>query len=371
MTEGPQIAAMVLRSAAAPLDVLSIGRTEPFTTCSPVFEVRRAYIRLAAQIHPDKIGREFSDATRAFQTVVRSFDQFCSGEIKTKPVRKPAKKAPAREPVVKLSRTENKKATPETAVAVAPTPSERVGTGCFITPMACPNCKTFWKPDTPKQFTLVMAFNAKIHCEVCVLAYGWATAHHYCPLCRRGLEFDRDQYDSEISCTHCRKGFWYARHSIDDRMVAEMAERREQEQTERAAREQRDARAADRAGTKDDDMDLKVGECIVEERCPLCRKTVKSKHRDHVQRCVANGVRPAPPPPTVIVGERRAAKPAKAAAKAPKTVCPKPARAAAPASTRNSALANKKAAMPNQKPKRTRAQPDEPDSSDWGSDGTD
>ena len=252
-----------------------------------------------------------------------------------------------------------------------------------MTPMACPNCKTFWQPDTPKQYTLVMAHNAKVHCETCVLAYGWATAHHYCPLCRKPAEFDREQYDHGGHCTHCRRDFQYARHSIDERVLAELAGKRAQQESEDEARKAREQRLARRGGGEgSQDVDLLVGECMVEERCPLCRKTVKSKHRDHVLNCIKAGVVPPPPPPTVVEGEGRRGRPnpkpaARAPVKktraetAPTTKGPQaPKRTPAP----KRALAPKRAPAPKAakaRTKRVRDVASSDDSSDWGSDGTD
>lgn len=45
--------------------VLSV--LEPVTSASPTASLRKQYLRLSALIHPDKLGRRFDGATKAFQ----------------------------------------------------------------------------------------------------------------------------------------------------------------------------------------------------------------------------------------------------------------------------------------------------------------
>ena len=51
------------------------------TKSTPLSIMRRAYLKLSLIIHPDKIGRQFSQATKAFQELVKAFDYLSSVDI--------------------------------------------------------------------------------------------------------------------------------------------------------------------------------------------------------------------------------------------------------------------------------------------------
>lgn len=354
------VAQRVLAADGA-LSVLSVGSEAPVTLETPVPLVKRCYMKLAALIHPDKIGRAFPAATEAFQSLVRAYDQFANGELakavaeadKAKGKKRSKKDGPKplKQPAAASTKAVEQAATPsEAAVASEAAPSKKApartskpkpaaasdsddddnssdeeggGTGVerympkcmadcnreeskgqtvYFTPVACPNCSTPWVPDTPKLYTLVMAYNHKSHCETCLLEYGWATAQHFCPCCKRQVDYDPRNYNRQVKCGHCARMYGYAAVPIDRKILLELAARRKLEAEAEATRRDREARMARRGGGDDDDFELKVGECMVEERCPLCRKTVRAKHRAHVEECVRKGVRPPPSRPTVVEG---------------------------------------------------------------------
>jgi hypothetical protein len=340
------IAKQALELKQDPLKLLSLQASAPFTAESPVSDVRRAYMRLAQLIHPDKLSAVFSQATEAFQALVQAFDAFANRELTAPPkptrTRQPKPKpaapvgtaklgkadAPKRARAVRakdVSSSEPSSSDSDEEVAAAALPNyaprkQRSNDGCFITPMGCPNCQTPWVPDTPKAYTLVMAYGVKVHCETCLLHYGWATALHCCPRCKKQVDYDPENYNKQVVCGHCRGAFGYRHFPVDDRVLGELAAKREREGAEAAARSEREDRMArrGRAHGASDDLDMKVGECLVEDRCPNCRKAVKSKHRDHVIACLASGQKPPPKArPVTIIGEGRAKPARRKATKAP------------------------------------------------------
>jgi curved DNA-binding protein CbpA len=369
-----ELVTRILEMRDAPLAVLSaqLPPEQAFVPTSSLSDVRRAYMRLALVVHPDKQpATNRAAATDAFQVLVKSFDAFANGEVATMPTSRPApasavpKSKKTRSAAAETSETEAAPSEDEEAASGSGTATrahavkapatrqpakqreskkdegadskaqsvrslfpnfapvkERSNDGCFQTPIACPNCSTTWQPDTPKHFTLVMAYNHKIYCETCLLHYGWATANHFCPHCKRQVDYEPGNYNRKMHCGHCKKAYGYRHVVIDDRVLMELALKKQQEIEAEAARRDREERLARRtrgggaAAAKQDDVDLKVGECMVEERCPLCRKAVKSKHRQHVLACIAAGVQPAASKGVTIVGEGGRKPPAKRAKKA-------------------------------------------------------
>ena len=89
----------------------------PITRQSSFGAMRKAYLNLARVIHPDKIARHFDGATRAFQALVRSFDEITAPE-------------------------------PTKAASSGSTPKgktlSRSNTGCFHTKVSCPRCDSVW-----------------------------------------------------------------------------------------------------------------------------------------------------------------------------------------------------------------------------------
>ena len=86
MLSGVELAKAVLSAKTHATPLLSLGSDD-----GPIFEdkdgylnkddedVRRCYTRIAARIHPDKL-REFADATKAFQALVRAYELCCKPE---------------------------------------------------------------------------------------------------------------------------------------------------------------------------------------------------------------------------------------------------------------------------------------------------
>eukprot|EP00966_Prymnesium_polylepis_P249252 5762501-Prymnesium_polylepis.1 len=116
--------------------------------------MRKAYRALARLLHPDKLGRHFPEATKAFQCLTSAF------EALTAPV-----------PDAK-----GKKAGPAVG---------RSNDGCYRTKVRCPRCKAHWGgPDSglqPYEYTFFMLGYKTYHCCGRLLDFGCMSAQHHCP----------------------------------------------------------------------------------------------------------------------------------------------------------------------------------------------
>lgn len=94
--------------------ILSLLGNKISSASSPS-DMRKAYLLISRQIHPDKIGREFPMATKAFQLLVSAYEG--------------------------LSQPDMTKAS--TAKATGKTLS-RSNEGCYRTKVCCPRCGVEW-----------------------------------------------------------------------------------------------------------------------------------------------------------------------------------------------------------------------------------
>ena len=83
--------------------------------------MRKSYLKISLAIHPDRIGREFGEATKAFQVLVTAFER-CT-EPENIPSAGDDGKKKGKEKVVKIQRSNS---------------------GCHQTYVCCPRCKTAW-----------------------------------------------------------------------------------------------------------------------------------------------------------------------------------------------------------------------------------
>ena len=308
------------------------------TSSTPLSDVRRSYMRLAALVHPDKLRQRFDKATEAFQVLVKVFDRVATGGASKATTTmsgsggtaKPKKVHPKAKQEVKKRKNNSKtkkratrrgsddddvgstsaESSDEKTSAAVLKPKKmmadvaRSNVNCKKTPLSCPSCHNGWTPDSDKKYTLVMAYGAKTFCEVCLFQFSWASAEHCCPFCSRSVEYDVRQFDQKVSCTCCSRSYGYYRASVTAQELDEMnakldhekkmnidAQEREQR---RLAREQKqegkNGEVADSSSRQDQDQ--LIGQCVVDGKCPICRRKVMSKHSSHVAHCIANP--PAP-----------------------------------------------------------------------------
>eukprot|EP00759_Apiculatamorpha_spiralis_P035080 PhF_6_TR36063/c0_g1_i1/m.52349 len=350
-----EIIQRVLTNAKNPYKVLSAAGTdgEAFGPETPTSDLRKAYLRLALLLHPDK-HKGSKDATDAFQILIRSYESVASGPPQQVPskAKKPAtpkepktkkKPAPKQE---KRSAKKKKKGSddddsdsdsensdddydvdedddsndsedddsdsdddkPLSAVrskAIQKSsnnnnlvvPVARSNDGCYRTPVRCPRCGpkspniTF---DNNSIYTMFMSQGYKIHCEGCLLEFGALTALHSCPLCGRDADYDPKSYNEKTRCTGCRGLYGYAWYAVSSAALEVLNRRKLEEDAKTNEKHQREERAKKRGGGGEDDEEeekilMLVGQCIMDEQCPMCKKGVRSGHRAHVEKCLASG----------------------------------------------------------------------------------
>jgi DNA-directed RNA polymerase subunit RPC12/RpoP len=150
-----------------------------------------------------------------------------------------------------------------------------------------------------------MGYGLRIHCQLCLLLYGCATAQHACSNCAKPFDYDTSMYDDKVTCAKCKDRFGFMYYPVMGEMVNKIRESEAEEEAKRRNAEEREARARartagvsssgktkDKGDTDDDHLLSLVGKCAIDEECPICGKRVASKHRSHVEVCLKN-----PPPP--------------------------------------------------------------------------
>ena len=182
---------------------------------------------------------------------------------------------------------------PEVSTSRTPIGQPRVGGLYQQTTIGCPKCRSQWEPDSRQQYSLFMGhWGKKVHCQLCLLEFGCATALHNCPHCSAAFDYDVSMYDELHTCKKCKKQFGFPYYPVNQHLIDQIALEEWKEKKERAKAAEREARARARRGGDDDSAEsektqLLIGTCIMDEECPLCHQRVKSKHRGHVLECLA------------------------------------------------------------------------------------
>ncbi|KAG5502031.1 hypothetical protein JKF63_04308 [Porcisia hertigi] len=216
-------------------------------------------------------------------------------------------------------------AEPEVSTNRTPIGKPRVGGLYQPTTVGCPKCRSLWESDSRPQYSLFMGhWGKKVHCQLCLFQFGCATALHACPHCSAPFEYDVSMYDVIQTCQRCKKQFGFPYYPVNQHLIDQVALEEWRERMDRQKTSEREARARARRGGASDDasaaeeeMQLLVGTCIMEERCPLCNRRVKSKHRSHVEECKAKTAEERAASTEKVAGKSsRATPPAKKAVKA-------------------------------------------------------
>ncbi|KAH9577649.1 hypothetical protein LSM04_001496 [Trypanosoma melophagium] len=158
------------------------------------------------------------------------------------------------------------------------------------TKVSCPQCRTQWVPDSKQHYTLFMGpAGKKVHCETCLCRFGCATALHSCPHCSGNFDYDVSMYDETIECNRCNQTIGFPYYPVNQQLIdlVKLEEWREQEEAKRTR--ERDERAARRNQSEDgtsEEFHQLLGTCIVNEICPLCQRTITSRHRQHIDACL-------------------------------------------------------------------------------------
>ena len=228
------------------------------TAQTPFADQRKAYLQLSRMIHPDKLARHFDGATRAFQELVRAFD-----EVTAPP-----------------------KPTDEGAKSKATTIS-RSNKNCYKTRIFCPRCDAEWgTQDSGLQnydYNLIMQGLKLYCCGLCLCEFGCVSARHRCPHCIGPFAYHPKDYHRELSCgsKKCVKTgatFGFMLYHVPPRVENELRQQIKAEQERRMkAREAsaaRQARAARKQPAMSDGARMRQAEKLfcsgLIDACPRC-----------------------------------------------------------------------------------------------------
>jgi hypothetical protein len=271
--------------------ILSLGATgQKLTKQSPTALLRKAYHRLSLLVHPDRLGPGVADATRAFQSVVTSFERLSEPELEEEEGKKGGGGGGKKKEKAKTLARSNE--------------------NCFRTRVYCPRCKTEWGQPIdglpPYTYNYMMLGLKTFVCSTCLCDFGALTAIHKCPHCRKPFEYDPHDYHRQVNCGNkgCGKPFGFYLFQVSDRVENEMRAELKAEQERRIkARESKLARLARSKrkhdggeggeGREGEDRRLKLRLFVqgLLDACPRCGEEPgcapedREAHKEHLRQC--------------------------------------------------------------------------------------
>jgi len=276
-----------------PVAVLRLA-DQTVTPQSPTAQLRKAYLKLSLAIHPDRIGRQFPEATKAFQVLVTAFERLTQPELV---------------PDGQDDQSEGKSGSKAKKTARI----SRSNEGCVRTSVHCPRCKQAWGAaveGNPDWFYNVMMQGLKsFTCATCLCQFGCMTALHKCPQCARTFEYSPQDYHRRVGCGHPKcisstasKGFGFFLFSMSDRaeaaLRAELKTAREQHAKVVESARRRAASVAKRRGGGGQGVDAEAEAQASEaafaaglsDSCPRCGGSFlamggEEDQRQHLLEC--------------------------------------------------------------------------------------
>ena len=155
-------------------------------------------------------------------------------------------------------------------------------------------------------YSLVMYFDVKIHCHVCFLKFGYQTALHFCPYCKhKKIKFsdtndqlfkgqfiyNKNMYHRTNICNWCNNKFKFKLVPFNKKLLSEFESKNKLDELTERQKQDRENRSKDHhqvhgcLNEQAIDIDLLIGECIIEEYCKKCKKEVRNKHKQHILNC--------------------------------------------------------------------------------------
>jgi len=252
--------------------ILNIATTREtrISKSSSVAVMRKAYLKLSLLIHPDKLGRSFEHATKAFQALVRAFERLSSPDL------------------IAEEMSFGRKAQEKTVLSVA-----RSNDGCFRTRVCCPRCKQAWSEGgldgNPDYFYNFMMTGLKqFTCSTCLFHFGCMTAIHKCLGCNRQFEYSPQDYHRKIKCgsPKCNKTFGFFMYHASERVIKELKQTLREEQEifirNREAKLRRAQRSGNRAlSVEDEEKAFSLG---LIDCCPRCGESFEDYEDEDSQR---------------------------------------------------------------------------------------
>jgi hypothetical protein len=159
--------------------ILNLAGGTAITQSSSVSSMRKNFLKLSLSVHPDKLQRQFPQATKAFQALVRAFERLSQPSVLDD-----AFMDASTGPSTNISGKGNK----------GPILIARSNEGCFRTRVRCPRCREIWSEGSldgnPDYFYNFLMTGLKTYtCSTCLCHFGCVTALHNCPFCSQYFEY--------------------------------------------------------------------------------------------------------------------------------------------------------------------------------------
>ena len=254
------------------IGILNLGAPPQIDNKSSSQQLRKCYLKLSLIIHPDRMGKTYSNATKAFQALVKAYETLTTPELIEEVTTKGTKK---------------------TATSIA-----RSNEGCFRTRLCCPRCKQPWNEGTldgnPDYcYNFIMTGLRQYTCSTCLCEFGCMTAIHTCPHCKKQFEYNPSDYHKKIMCGNktCKKEFGFWMFHASDRVIKETKQSVKAEQERLIKAREAKLRRAKRSGG--DQLSAETTEAAfmmgLSDVCPRCGEDFaeipEEEQRMHLVEC--------------------------------------------------------------------------------------
>ena len=238
------------------LNIAASSNSNKLSKSSDISSMRKNYLKLSLIIHPDRMGKTFPNATKAFQALVKAFETLSSPELI--------------EEIENKSKGGNKN---------KPVAISRSNEGCYRTRISCPRCKQPWSENTldgnPDYFyNFLMTGLKQYTCSTCLCEFGCMTGIHKCPHCNKQYEYSPSDYHKKITCgdDNCNKLFGFMSYHASDRVIKEMKISVKVEQEKAMKAREAKLRRAERSSRNVDNKDLLESSFLMglSDICPRC-----------------------------------------------------------------------------------------------------
>jgi len=257
------------------LNIASRPGEPPLNHSSSSASMRKAYLKLSLLIHPDKLGRVFSHAAKAFQCLVRALDRLSQAPVEADGVdRGTGKKGKDRQFTI-----------------------ARSNEGCKRTRVCCPRCKERWSerdmegnPDYYYNF-LMMGLK-QYYCSTCLCEFGAMSAIHLCPFCNKSYEYSPDDYHRKITCGNesCVKSFGFYMFNTSDQVLSQLKQTVMQEHEARTKTMLAKRRRAERSAGRESVDEEKAFTLGLLDECPRCGESLEDYSEElcsqHLRECI-------------------------------------------------------------------------------------
>jgi hypothetical protein len=164
---------------------------------SNIAAMRQAYHKLSLRVHPDKMGPDVPDASKAFQALVSAFERMSQPDLYVEEEGEEDGKEFNSKPL-RISRSND---------------------GCYRTVVKCPCCKEPWGSGFAKnEYNIFMQGLKMYECAVCAFDFGCMSALHECPHCRGPFYYHPGNFHSKITCLNagCAQEFGFYEFPMSD-----------------------------------------------------------------------------------------------------------------------------------------------------------